>query len=161
MLAGDAFNNSFLPFFLVCGVILRSIPFMRGLGGALLGFAIVLCIFFPLLLLIEGLVWPPVYDTMTTTNTLVVCSCPSIPAFGCSIIPPPITHPGSCTDAEHDDCNCNTTGADASLIQQSSLSFLGGVFFSSLNFILIIAAIGQVSSLLGQEVDASRLARLI
>ncbi len=120
LFVGENYWDSFLIFCLVAGTILRSIPFMRGLGGAMMGLSVSLYIFFPFLLMLEGLFFPALIFSLWQAGDSV-----------------------------------------SVLIQNATIIFLGAVFISSLNLLMAIAGISQVSGLLGQEVDASRIARLI
>ncbi|MEM2962979.1 MAG: hypothetical protein QXN01_00580 [Candidatus Anstonellales archaeon] len=120
LLVGTDYTNSFLIFCLVWGIILRSIPFMRMFGGSLIGLGVALYIFFPFLLMLEGLFFPAIYSSTIQEGTDVIF-----------------------------------------LIKNATLIFFGSVFITSINLIVVVAAISQVSGLLGQEVDAGRLSRLI
>ncbi|MBM3229876.1 hypothetical protein FJZ26_05570, partial [Candidatus Parvarchaeota archaeon] len=57
-------TDGLFAIFLPLGIVLRSIPFMRGLGGVLIALTLSMYIFYPLLLFVNALIWLPSYDAM-------------------------------------------------------------------------------------------------
>ncbi|MEM4633593.1 MAG: hypothetical protein QW275_00375 [Candidatus Anstonellaceae archaeon] len=168
---------SFLPF----AIILRSIPFMRQFGGALMGIIIALYILYPMMLIANAAITPylakgtipKIYDRDRT-----YCAGGEIfsdPAGNANL---------ACIRTNnHNGINFEweLSGDDSWSLKPNKVSegslpipgdfvegikanvliFLVSVFLPAMNFIVIAAFARELSRLLGEEADISRLGQMV
>ena len=125
----------FLPF----GLILRSLSFTRPLGSSLIALVISLYIFYPLMLVMNSMIFP-----------FVAGEVPDLAGFsgesglGGNIV-------GSAGNGP------NMTW----MVQKTAASFFGAIFLPAINFIIIVALARQTAHILGEELDISRLSQMV
>ncbi len=163
------YNGLFLTF-LPLAIIIRSIPFMRHFGGSLIAIFVALYIMYPLMLVADAYIAPGLASgsgapiTMysrdglncqgigvfsTAAHTGAVCSQGSRPEWDME---------GKWQQSDMTNLSPNTLG---SAIQFNVLIFLTAIFLPAVNFIAIAAFGRELSRLLGEEVDMSRLGQMI
>ncbi|MBI4399550.1 hypothetical protein HY570_02265, partial [Candidatus Micrarchaeota archaeon] len=52
-------------------IMMRSLPFLRGFGGALISISLGLFIFYPFMLVLDALLFLPLYNNLTITDPLL------------------------------------------------------------------------------------------
>jgi hypothetical protein len=84
-------GTGLLMVFLPLGIVLRSLPFVRGFGGSLIALVVALYIFYPLMLVIDGLIvesvmngFPPV--DIYGTNAITYIAAVFLPAINFIVI---------------------------------------------------------------------------
>jgi len=168
------YNGLFLTF-LPIAIIIRSVPFMRHFGGSLIAIFTVLYIMYPLMLVADAYIAP---GLVPSGAPVVMCgrdgmNCQGIGVFSTT------AHEGAVCRQGTDPCNGKETekgmenawqqSAMSAIspntlgraIQFNSLMFLATVFLPALNFIVIAAFGRELSRLLGEEADMSRLGQMI
>jgi hypothetical protein len=153
-----------LPF----GVVLRSVPFMRGLGGALIAFVIVMYIFYPLLLVVDGIIWPGIaMGALPQVDSLpklpIMCDSGNKDVFKAEEdlqLSGVGTWFVAFTKLQGID-KCGYLSNLAELFVLNAMSFIGSIFLMMVNFIIIIAMTREVSRAIGEEMDISRLVQMV
>ena len=168
------YNGLFLTF-LPLAIVIRSVPFMRHFGGALIAIFVALYILYPLMLVADAYLAPGLVPQGTQ---VIMCgrdgmNCQGIGVFSTA------SQVGAVCRQGVEPCNGKETerGMEDSW-QQSAMSaispntlgraiqfnvliFLTAVFLPALNFIVIAALGRELSRLLGEEADMSRLGQMI
>jgi len=158
------------------GIVLRSFPFVRNLGSALIALSFGLFIFFPFMLMFNAATWGEYVEANpideisndifhysdlekveATKNPWHLHDKSYDPQDTIPEIPP------GATPEEALEILSNHEGLPdlIPLAKLSAQSFIGAVFLPAINWIIIIILISDISKLLGQEIDARRLARMI
>lgn len=163
-------NGLFLVF-LPISIVIRSIPFMRQFGGALVAIFLSLYIFYPLMLVFnagiaQGMVKPG--DVVTIYDSGI--GCPGSGLFGNgNVVCRQTTQNGEFRREQEISGSvdfpiaANLPDAPDMVLQirTNALIFLATVFLAAFNFIVIAAVARGVSHFLGDEVDISRLGQMI
>jgi hypothetical protein len=170
----------FLPFALV----IRSIPFMRHLGGSLIAIFVSLYILYPMMLVADAYIAPgfvanSLSPTAGNTGKVVMCDrdargCPGSAVYTVGANPSSI----QCSIG-NDPCfghyewgmeNIKRSKSGMNGLSPNDLShairlnvliFLTAVFLPAINFIVIAAFGRELSRFLGEEADMSRLGQMI
>ena len=154
--------------FLPIAIVVRSIPFMRNFGGAMVGIILALYIMYPLSQISSAISAPYL------ASGLGGISFPDRDGTSCAgmgvFTSPSGANPISCQPAKLEK-NLGSDWLHAStlpgpwsmqeLIKANVLMFLVGVFLPALNFIIIIALARDISGLLGDEADISRIGQMV
>jgi len=168
------YSGLFLTF-LPLAIIIRSVPFMRHFGGSLIAIFVALYVMYPLMLVADAYVAPGLVPqgppvTMCGRDFL---NCQGIGVFSTGAKQGAVCSQGTdpCYGKESEkgmenswqqsamsDLSPNTLGRAISF---NVLIFLAAVFLPALNFIVIAAFGRELSRLLGEEVDMSRLGQMI
>ena len=162
-------NNGIFVAFLPIAIVMRSMPFMRQFGGALVAIFISLYIMYPVMLGFDSII----ASGMAGGGTIDLYrygGCPGSDLLRAQGRPPAV----NChSDSDYDEMNMDLsipqvlTGSlppTPPLDQQaraSALIFLIAVFLPALNFIIIAAMARGVGQLLGEDVDISRLGQMV
>ncbi|MCX6771996.1 MAG: hypothetical protein NTX79_08170 [Candidatus Micrarchaeota archaeon] len=169
------YNGLFLTF-LPIAMIIRSVPFMRHFGGSLIAIFVALYIMYPLMLVADAYIAPGL--AASGASPAVMCGRDSLNCQGIGVFSTSTQTGAVCKQGE-DPCfgKSNEWGMEGKW-QQSDLSglspntlgraipfnvliFLTAVFLPALNFIVIAAFGRELSRLLGEEADMSRLGQMI
>ncbi len=152
MLLFSSENGVFMAL-LPLGFVLRSVPMMRGVGGAVAALAIALYFFYPLMLAMLAVTIPPVISGMDTQILgKDAASVGAIQAYEYTI-------EGSWVDSLYrDPPNIGNMGA---FFQLTVFNFLRAVFFPTAGILLIAALARELSKTFGDEIDASKLVQMI
>ena len=161
--------------FLPIAIIIRSIPFMRHFGGSLIAIFVALYIMYPLMLVADAYIVPGLVPQGTQ---VIMCgrdflNCQGINVFSTGsqvgVVCRQGTDPCNGKESEQGMENSWQQSAMSAIspntlgraIQFNVLIFLTAVFIPALNFIVIAAFGRELSRLLGEEVDMSRLGQMI
>ena len=142
--------------YLPLAIILRSLPFMRPFGGALLAICFALFIIFPMLLFVEAVFWNP-YEWTDDTG-----AWDSVGSFVSDI-------EGKSGDTAYGDLFKSVGSYHFSdindevpnIIEVTSASFVCSTFLFAFNILTVSAAAMLFARLLGAEVDLSRLVQIV
>jgi hypothetical protein len=124
--------NGAMLWLLPIGAFFRTMPYMRGFGGALMAISISLFIGFPLLMFLNAVLAYPLLTSPAIT--------PSLPA--------------DCISGADSSCLAPIA------VLSASISF-ATVFLPALNFIVLAAFARELSNLFGGDVDITRLSQMI
>lgn len=152
--------------YLPMAIVLRSLPFMRQVGGALLAICISLFIVFPLLLFVESAFWNPYAwvegDTWDKMNDFVSIEAKEDQlAYGDLFFGGVSGAEWAFTQEADYDADKLTIDYNEQLIALNSAAFLSSVFMFTFNIIAVSAAASLFARLLGAEVDLSRLVQIV
>lgn len=140
-------TSGLFAYFLPIGILLRSVPFMRGFGGALIALVLVMYIGYPVMMMADLFLWYPSYSAMNVQSTLG--SAPNeVSPIGSNAVSALINGPPDIDP---------TPG----LIFLSTTAFFVTVFLPAINFIVLAAAARSLSRMIGDEIDISRLAQMV
>ena len=148
-----------LVIYLPLAIVLRSLPFMRPLGGALIAICISLFLLYPVLLFIESAFWDPfewigdeTWEDVKKFSNQVEAKRYAL-SYGME---------ASGSDWEFGG------GGDKSVLDVAddlarftSMSFLSSSFLFALNMLTVSASAALFAQLLGAEVDLSRLVKIV
>ncbi len=168
------YNGLFLTF-LPIAIVIRSVPFMRHFGGALIAIFVALYIMYPLMLVADAYIAPGLAPS--NTPPIVMCNRDSLNCQGIGIFSTG-TQQGAVCDSDGTKCQGGLEWDMEGKWQQAAMSelypntlgraisfnvliFLTAIFLPALNFIVIAAFGRELSRLLGEEVDMSRLGQMI
>ena len=126
--------NGALPWLFPIGAFFRSMPYMRGFGGALMALSITLYLGLPFILFINALL---AYPSLT--------ALPGLPA-GCTTT--------GLADNPAESC----LGGMAVLAATASFAT---IFLPALDFIILAALARELANLFGGEIDITRLSQLV
>ena len=155
-------------------IIVRSIPFMRQLGGALVAIFVALYLLYPIMLVADAYIAPG----LASGSEVTMCDRDGRDCAGYKIFQ---------VDGSDSPVQCNTdppcnnrkewqmegvgiTETDmaklapntiSGAVQLNVLLFMSSVFLAALNFIVIAAFGRELSRFLGEEADISRLGQMI
>jgi hypothetical protein len=141
---------------------------MRGLGGALIAFVIVMYIFYPLLLVVDGIIWPGIaMGALPQVDSLpklpIMCDSGNKDVFKAEEdlqLSGVGTWFVAFTKLQGID-KCGYLSNLAELFVLNAMSFIGSIFLMMVNFIIIIAMTREVSRAIGEEMDISRLVQMV
>ena len=181
-------NGLFINF-LPLAIVMRSMPFMRQFGGALIAIFVALYIMYPAMVVLDAYIVPSLATSiMPEVHAKTPSSEPANPAANCDIIERPFTakstigpqyapYPSiTCTsDGMREDDLAANTGITENKMEEllvgaptleqalmfNALIFISAVFLPALNFIVIAALARDLSRFLGDEADISRLGQMI
>ena len=137
---------------LPAGVILRSVPFMRPVGGTLIAIVVAMFILYPLLLSFEALFWPSFGPNIPSGWSEVFDKEKDLKAN-------PWNPTGPCKVDEFD--QLNVLGAPEEVYAKVSYIFLAATFLPAVNFIIIAAGAHTLSRMIGEDIDISRLGQMV
>jgi len=154
--------------FLPLAIVLRSIPFMRNFGGALVGIIIALYVMYPLAQISSAIVAPYLAKGLgsATIYNFDESGCAGVDVF----VEPSGHNAISCDAPMYSERDIGGRGIfedlpEATPIQDSikinALMFLAAVFLPALYFIVLAALARDISGVLGDEADVSRLGQMI
>lgn len=163
--------------FLPLAIVIRSVPFMRHFGGALIAIFVSLYIMYPLMLVADAYVAP---GFTATTGSVVMCSRDAQNCGGSDVFSTGAQNGITCSSTQAvDPClgrlewQMEGIGRSKSAmeglhpntlpraIQLNVLIFVTAVFLPAVNFIVIAAFGRELSRFLGEEADMSRLGQMI
>lgn len=125
--------NGAVLWLLPIGAFFRTMPYMRGFGGALMAIALTLFLGYPFLIFINALLAHPFLTSPSITPDL----------------------PAGCTSGE-DSAACIAPIA----VLSATISF-ATVFLPALNFIILAALARELANMFGGEVDITRLSQML
>lgn len=154
-------------------IVIRSIPFMRNFGGALIGIMLALYIFYPLMLVANAVVAPSLAQGLGATiidrdgtgcrgidlykdpdgNEQVVC----VLGEGNKLYETNLEGIGFVIS----DNKLPTPSPMATLVRANTLIFVTTVFLAAINFVVVAALARDLSRFLGEEADISRLGQMV
>ncbi|MFA6035863.1 MAG: hypothetical protein WC759_02800 [Candidatus Micrarchaeia archaeon] len=126
--------NGALPWLFPLGAVFRSLPYMRGFGGALMAISLTFYLGLPFILLLNALL---AYPALTGQ--------PDLPA-GCAINGVPDIAGQSCL---------------AGMATLAATVSFATIFLPALDFIILAALARELANLFGGEVDITRLSQLV
>ena len=163
---------SFLPL----AIVIRSMPFMRQLGGGLVAIFVSLFILYPLLLVMDSAITPGLAAAQTN---IYIKGCTGADVFRYESTPA-LNAKVQCKEADsgghyydeqdlHGFVSANPFAtADVPdpppMVEQaraSALIFIATVFLGALDWVVIVVLARGVARLLGEEVDLSRLGQMV
>jgi len=168
--------------FLPLALIIRSVPFMRHLGGSLIAIFVSLYIMYPLMLVADAYVAPGfTANALSAGNSgaVVMCARDGRNCAGSAIFSTAAQDGITCSPAGTEPCfgheewgmegigrsqdamNNLSPNEPARAIRLNVLIFLAAVFLPAINFIVIAAFGRELSRFLGEEADMSRLGQMI
>jgi hypothetical protein len=152
-------SGGLLAIYMPLAIVLRSLPFMRQFGGALLALSFTLFLIYPMLLFIESTFWNPYSwvsdDSWGEVNTFVNDL-------------DNVKHSG-----KYGDLFYRATASDGAIesgdaidlfdniIQLVSFSFISASFLFTFNILAVSASAALFARMLGTEVDLSRLMQIV
>ncbi|MCC7552133.1 hypothetical protein KO317_00520 [Candidatus Micrarchaeota archaeon] len=147
-------SSGFLYILLPAGIIIRAIPFLRGLGGALIAIIVGLFLFLPFMLTIEAMIWGPIMQNWHSSMIF-----PDERDIQNDIWPVSLEGIVDIMDWNTVDDFSHNNLID--IFKSTTHIFLAGVFLPYLGFIGVVLVTKDFSKLLGEEVDISKLTQLI
>ncbi|MFA5381645.1 MAG: hypothetical protein WC356_00640 [Candidatus Micrarchaeia archaeon] len=145
--------DGFLFILLPAGIIIRTIPFLRGLGGSLIAIAVGLFLFLPFMITLEALIFGDILQAEHSSFTY-----PDESSLENDLWPISLGDLGEIID-------WNTVPEFSTnleiIFKATTHIFLAGVFLPYLGFAGVIIVTRDLSKLLGEEVDISRLAQMV
>ncbi|RLG19661.1 hypothetical protein DRN67_02150 [Candidatus Micrarchaeota archaeon] len=126
-------SNGALLYIFPIGALFRSIPYMRGFGGALLALAVVLYLGLPFILFVNALL---AYGIMVQLD------------------PAMLAMPADCLVDGKGDCT-------APMARMAATAAFTTVFMPALDFIFLVAFGRELSRIFGSELDLSRISQLV
>ncbi|MCX8195222.1 MAG: hypothetical protein N3G22_03920, partial [Candidatus Micrarchaeota archaeon] len=151
--------------FLPLAIVIRSVPFMRQLGGALIGIFVALYILYPAMLVANAFITPALAQYGAGVQVIDRgTGCAGVQVFGNTISCVP-----GLKESEIEKAAGVSEGAMQSIapsdiidsIKFSSLVFIAAVFLPAMNFVVIVAFARDLTRFLGEEADISRLGQMI
>jgi len=168
------YNGLFLTF-LPLAIIIRSVPFMRHFGGSLIAIFVAIYIMYPLMLVADAYIAP---GLAAANAPITMCgrdflNCQGIGVFSTesqqNVVCSQGTDPCNGKESEKGMENSWQQSAMSAIspntlsraIQFNVLIFLAAIFLPAINFIVIAAFGRELSRLIGEEADLSRLGQMI
>ncbi len=171
--------NGLFIIFLPLAIVIRSIPFMRQFGGALIAIFISLYFLYPAMLVADAFVAPGLTKAVGPVGLVdrtVACTGECTPGQVCrgsavfSISGGGISCAQTSNTESSIESLVGTSRSDmenlapsplVDTIKVNVLIFLAAVFLPALNFVVIAALARDLSHFLGEEADISRLAQMV
>ncbi|VVB99922.1 Uncharacterised protein [uncultured archaeon] len=172
--------NGLFVSFLPLAIVIRSIPFMRQFGGALVGIIMALYILYPAMVVVDSYVAPGLAQATGATlyaRDGISCGGHGEKVFSVMAGSPPSPQAYvTCLDSgaglkqETELANSGTYRSDMTALAPSPLAasiklnvliFLASVFLPAINFIVIAALARDMTRFLGEEADISRLGQMV
>ncbi len=167
-------SSSGLFIFLVpVGLILRSVPFIRGFGGSLVAIGIGFYIFYPILLAFTGLLLAPLYSGIDSTSQLGIADASQLEAKELAIHTP-FSSTGLAGDNifsynpgdPYPGPLMPTAGKDSPpklgiYFNLTALNFLRAILIPTAGLIVTVSFVRDLAAIFGEEVDASKLIAMI
>lgn len=157
-------ENGLFLLFLPFAIVMRSVPFMRGFGGALIALVVSLYILYPFMIYVDGVVMPPAAAQLGVgiENRMGPGVGEIAPLLGSVNNDPQgggedILTQNAYSMGERRE----RRGSMPELITLASIVFIAGVFAPALNFIVIAAVARELSRVIGEELDISRLGQMV
>ena len=168
--------------FLPMAIVIRSVPFMRHFGGALIAIFVSLYIIYPLMLVADAYIAPGLTLNALSGNNggaVVMCARDNRNCKGSDVFSTSATTGITCSPAGSPPCyghnewqiegvgrsedamNGLRPNDPARAIRLNVLIFLAAIFLPAINFIVIAAFGRELSRFLGEEADLSRLGQMI
>lgn len=162
--------------FLPLAIVIRSVPFMRHFGGALIAIFLSLYILYPLLLVANSVVAPGLAGG-TPASIFLKDGCRGTDAFrytgsgsgGMNCVA--TIDPGGKVKYDEENLEGDVgffltydepePAPLAEQVRASAIIFIATVFLGALDWLVIIAMARGISQLLGEEVDISRLGQMV
>lgn len=153
-------------------IIVRSVPFMRNFGGALIGIIVALYIMYPLAQLSSAVALPYLAKGMGTVE-MVDRDGASPACAGIDVFAEPVANGFrvGCDTTYEKEKDMGGKGISESQlpavsdlkegIKTNVLMFLAGIFLPALQFIVIASLARDISGLLGDEADIGRLGQMV
>jgi len=137
------------------GLTLRSVPFMRGFGGALAGLAVALYLCYPLLLALSYLMLDgiaPAYDVDTV-----------ISGAGITDLAGAVKYENSFAGHKflHDDPEIKYVNNTAASFKFTAFNFLRAVLLPLFGMAVTVGFARDLSKLFGDEIDANKLVQMV
>ena len=162
--------------FLPIAIVVRSLPFMRPLGGAMIGIILALYLFYPLMLVANAVVAPSLAAGLHPTivdrdgtqcagidvfkdpygNEQVACQEPNDPNG--KNYEWQLSGVGSVFISDSNLPNPSSLVED---VKTNALLFVATIFLAAVNFIVIAALARDLTRFLGEETDISRLGQMV
>jgi len=157
-------NSGLFLVFLPIAIVVRSLPFMRGFGGALIALVVCLYILYPLMLYVDGIVIPPASKAIAPALSHRVqpgdgSVYPLLGAVRTSGVGGEdilVKNAFSMWEERRDDID-----DIPQLVSLVAFAFIAGVFAPALNFVVIAAAAREMAKVLGDEIDISRMGQML
>lgn len=134
------------------GILLRSFPFLRNFGSALIALSLGLFIFFPFMLMFNDATWGVYLEEELGEPT-------EIDYYSNLEDEREVWNPWV-LEKEYNPGH-DSLPVLGDLATLSAMAFVGAIFLPAINWIIIIVLIRDISKFLGQEVDVRRLARMV
>ena len=142
-----------LGLYLPIAIILRSLPFLRPLGGGLIAICVSLFLVFPMLLFIESIFWNPADMLSESEWEEVFSTGPNQEVSEDEFDAVPTTKPSGSEYPYVEKFRYILKGAAAMFISSS--------FLFTLNILAVAASAREFGRLLGQEVEMTRLLQVV
>jgi len=136
--------NGALPWLFPLGAFFRSMPYMRGFGGAVMALSLTLYLGLPLMLFMNALLAYPALTGVHDYNTVSGGAPMYLPA-GCAA--------GGIAD---DGSSCL-----ASIAVLAATTSFATIFLPALDFIALVLIARELANLFGGELDITRLSQLV
>ena len=136
------------------GIILRTIPFLRGLGGSLIAIVVGLFLFLPFMFTIQAMIWGGVMQNWHSTMEF-----PNERDLENDLWPVSLEGVVDLITWKNVDDFSHENLID--VFKSTTHIFLAGVFLPYLGFAGVVLVTRDFSKLLGEEVDISKLTQMI
>jgi hypothetical protein len=146
--------------------VMRAIPFMRGFGGALIAIFLSFYIFYPVMIVLSGIVVPQTAWMMTGAGVYLPNRMGGQPAIH-QVLGPALGPGSGIDDTEENILGKYSEAAGVNrddamqIIKLGGVVFFAAVFMPALGFIAIAAVARETARIIGEEVDIGRLGQMI
>ena len=155
--------------FLPLAIVIRSIPFMRGFGGALIGIFLALYLLYPLMLISNAVIAPYISKGIGGAQLFDHDGkgCPAgteifqDPGGGQGLLCTPGTAERELGGKGVHESDLPNPDDLLALMKTNVLIFMASVFLPAINFVVVAALARDLSKLLGEEADISRLGQMV
>lgn len=154
--------------FVPIGLLLRSVPFMRGVGGSLVAIGVGFYIFYPMILAMLGLMLPPLYHgaygAYWDNWSVEQINADEFSLTGKSIADYINTYPAMRVrpDPGGDDADHRDEPVDLAVyFGMSAMNFVRAILLPSAGLVVAVSFVRDLSALFGEEVDAGRLIQMV
>ena len=169
-------NQGLFLMLLPLAIVVRSLPFMRQLGGAMVGIIVALYVFYPLMLVADAVVAPSLAAGLHST----IVDRDRTQCAGIDVFRDPDGNEQVACAEPHDqngknyewelsgvgsvfisDSNLPNPSSLTEAVRANALIFVASVFLAAVNFVVIAALARDLTRLLGEETDISRLGQMV
>ena len=153
--------------FLPLAIVMRSIPFMREFGGALIGIFVALYLLYPAMLVADAFILPGFINHIPGGVDFIqrgtLCGGTGIFGTGLTCLSDTENEANIQDAAGTSESSMNNIAASdpSQTIRFNALIFLASIFLPAINFVVIAALGRDLSHFLGEESDISRLGQMV
>lgn len=153
-------NNGLFLVFLPIAIVVRSLPFMRGFGGAMIALVLSLYIMYPFMIYVDGILVPQAAAQLAPVLNNRGVEPAIVPLLG-AVNADGVGGENILEQNAYSEYDNRQRDDMPSLIMLVAFVFIAGVFAPALNFIVIAAVAREISRVFGEELDVSRLGQML